>query len=413
MSQKVIYIIIGVLSSILLFRIFLFYQNIHDYESGSVVTWQTRVSASPKLKVNGQQVTLTMPNYQRVVVKFKIIPVISYADTINVRGKIDYFIAENGNRVAYMNYPEFQIVEKGSDSNLIFYFREKIIKFFNSSLPQAWSSLMLGIVFGIKEEMPASFYLDLQKTGLMHVIAASGMNITMLGGFLSAGLILFFRRQVALVLTITGIIIYAVLAGLEPSIVRASIMGILVFIAQMTGRQNSAFLALFLAGFVMLFRSPSLIFDIGFQLSFLATFGLIYLRPVFTLVPKIKNALEKTVVGEDLITTLTAQIITLPILLLNFGSYSLWSIPTNTLILWTVPILMIIGGFAAVVGILIEPLGRLILYLSIPFLLYFTKIVEFFSTFGGQIEIKSLPFIFICGYYLLIFSIILFIRNRK
>lgn len=413
MNQKVIYIIIGVLSSILIFRIFLFYQNIHDYPAGSVVTWQTRVSANPKLKSGGQQVTLTMPNYQRVVVKFKLIPPISYADTINVQGKLDYFVAENGNKVAYMSYPKFQVVKKGADSSLIFYFREKIIQFFNSSLPQAWSSLMLGIVFGIKEEMPAKFYLELQKTGLMHVIAASGMNITMLGGFLSAGLILFFRRQVALFLTIIGIVFYAVLAGLEPSIVRAAIMGILVFMAQMTGRQNSAFLALFMAGFVMLFRSPSLIFDIGFQLSFLATFGLIYLRPVFTLVPKIKKALEKTVVGEDLITTLTAQLMTLPILLLNFGSYSLWSIPANTLLLWTVPILMIIGGFAAVVGIIIEPLGRVILYFSIPFLLYFTKIVEVFSTLGGQIEIKSMPIIFICGYYLLIFSIILFIRKKK
>jgi competence protein ComEC len=354
-----------------------------------------------------------MPNYQRVVVRFKIIPVISYGDMINVQGKLDYFTVENGDRIAYMSYPKFQIVEKGTDSNLILRFREKIIYFFDSNLPQSWAALMLGIVFGIKEEMPKSFYLDLQKTGLMHVIAASGMNITMLGGFLSSGLILFFRRQVALALTITGIIIYAVLAGLEPSIVRAAIMGILVFLAQLTGRQNSAFLALFLAGFIMLFRSPNLILDIGFQLSFLATFGLIYLRPLFTLIPRIKNALEKTVVGEDLVTTLTAQIMTLPILLANFGSYSLISIPVNAIILWTVPILMIIGGISVFVGIIIEPFGRLILYLSVPFLLYFTKIVEFFSTFGGQIELKSLPFIFICGYYLVIFSLILFIRNRK
>jgi hypothetical protein len=104
---------------------------------------------------------------------------------------------------------------------------------------------------------------------------------------------------------------------------------------------------------------------------------------------------------------------TLPILLVNFGSYSLWSMPANAMLLWTVPILMIIGGVSVVVGVIIEPLGRLILYLSIPFLLYFTKIVEVFSSFGGQIELKNLPFIFICGYYLLIFSIILFIRNRK
>jgi competence protein ComEC len=247
----------------------------------------------------------------------------------------------------------------------------------------------------------------------MHVVAASGMNITMLGGFLSVGLVLFLRRQTAIYLTVLGIVIYAVLAGMEPSIVRAAIMGILVFLAQLTGRQSSSFIVLFLAGFIMLMRSPSLIFDIGFQLSFLATFGLIFLRPVFTLIPRIKKLVKRTVIGEDLITTLTAQIMTLPILLFNFGNYSLISIPVNAITLWTVPFLMIIGGVSAILGLFIEPLGRLILYFSIPLLFYFTKIVEVFGSFPGQLQVKSLPIIFILGYYLLVFALVIFIRNKK
>lgn len=414
MSSRIIFIILGFLTLILIFRIFSFYDGVYDYPQGSMISWQTRVLSQPKLKPNGQQVTLSMPNKQRVVVRFSLMSLLNYGDTVNIRGEVDYFIAENGNKVAYMSYPEFQLVKKGTENNPVLIFREKIIIFFNSSLPQDWAALMLGIVFGIKQEMSAGFYLDLQKTGLMHVIAASGMNITMLGGFLSAGLLLFFRRQVAIYLTIIGIIIYAVLAGMEPSIVRAAIMGILVFLAQLTGRQGSGFIALFGAGFVMLMRNPSLIFDIGFQLSFLATFGLIYLRPIFSFTRGgLGRLINKTVIGEDFATTLTAQAMTLPILLYNFGSYSLWSIPVNAIVLWTVPILMIIGGVSAVVGIIIEPVGRLILYLSVPFLLYFTKIVEVFATFPGQVEVKSLPLIFICGYYLMILGIIIYIRNRK
>jgi competence protein ComEC len=271
---------------------------------------------------------------------------------------------------------------------------------------------MLGIVFGIKEEMNPEFYLDLQKVGLVHVIAASGMNITMLGGFLSLFFALFLKRQLAIIMTVLGIIFYAVLAGLEPSIVRAAIMGILVFLAQLTGRQNSSFLALFFAGFVMLMRSPFLILDIGFQLSFLATLGLIYLRPLFGLISSVKR-LEKNVFIEDLTTTLSAQIMTLPILLVNFGTYSLWSIPANAIVLWTVPFLMIIGGISAVIAFIFEPLGRLILYLSMPFLLYFTKIVEVFGGFGGQIEIKSLPIILILGYYLAILALIIHFRKHE
>ena len=103
----------------------------------------------------------------------------------------------------------------------------------------------------------------------------------------------------------------------------------------------------------------------------------------------------------------------MPILLVNFGSYSLWSIPVNAIVLWTIPILMIIGGAAALISFLIEPVARLVLYLSVPFLLYFTKIVEVFGSFPGQINIKSLPFMIILGYYLIILAIIIHFRNRK
>lgn len=413
MNPKIIYLALAFLTGILLVRIIIFYNSVEKYSAGQIISWQTQVTAQPKLKIRGQQVTISMPNYQRVTVNFKLMPTISYGDSLAVRGTLDYFEAEDGRMVAFMNYPEFKIIEKGSESSFIVRMREKIIDFFNSSLPQNYSALMLGIVFGIKEEMTPDFYLDLQKVGLMHVIAASGMNITMLGGFLSMFFTILFRRQLAIVLTILSIIFYACLAGLEPSIVRAAIMGIIVFLAQLSGRQNSSFLALFFAAFIMLMRSPSLLFDVGFQLSFLATFGLIYLRPIFSFIPIFKKFLNKSVLVEDLATTLTAQIMTLPILLINFGSYSFWSIPVNAIVLWTVPILMIIGGISVIIAFVIEPVGRIVLYFSVPFLLYFIKIVDLFGNFQGQIDIKSLPIILVCGYYLLLFSIVMYIKNKR
>ncbi len=413
MSPKFIYLIVACLFILLSIRIALFYSSVEKYPPGQIISWQAKVLTQPKLSVRGQQFSVSMPNSQRVLLNLKLIPQVSYGDSLLIRGKVDYIEVGEGDLIAFMNYPEFRIVEVGREGSFIIRIREHIISFFNSSLPQTYSSLMLGIVFGIKEEMPADFYLDLQKTGLMHVIAASGMNITMLGGFLSLIFAMFFRRQVALILTILGIILYAVLAGLEPSIVRASIMGILVFLAQLTGRQNSSFLALFFAAFLMLMRTPSLILDVGFQLSFLATFGLVYLRPIFAFIPGIKRFSEKSVIVEDLTTTLTAQISTLPILLANFGSYSLWSIPVNAIVLWTVPILMIIGGAAAIISFLIEPMARVVLYFSVPFLLYFTKIVEVFGSFPGQINIKSMSLMIISGYYLIILAIIVYFRNKK
>jgi hypothetical protein len=173
MSGKLIFFILALLSFLLLLRFINFYSGVREYPEDTIVTWQTRVTANPKLKINGQQVSLFLPNSQRVLVRFSLLPQLSYGDRINVRGEVEYFTAmptgrqaENGKSVAYMSYPEFEIVERGRDINPILRFREETIDFFNTSLPQNYSSLMLGIVFGIKEEMAPGFYLDLQKQGL-------------------------------------------------------------------------------------------------------------------------------------------------------------------------------------------------------------------------------------------------------
>lgn len=420
MNTKLIFLALASLSLVLLIRLTLYFANYQAYPENKLITFKTSVTSLPKISSRGQRVSLTLPNSQRISVQFPLDPLLSYADKVKVQGKVQYFKAmpagrqaENGNKIAFMNYPEFRIIEKGTKSNLIFKVRENVTDLFNSSLSVTQSSLLLGIVFGIKQEMPVSFYDKLQKTGLLHVIAASGMNVAMVGGFLVGFFGLFFKRQLALILSIFGILIYAFLAGFEASIVRASIMGVLVISAQLFGRQNSSFLGLFAAGVIMLFLNPSLVFDVGFQLSFMATLGLIYLRPLFTLNQKFKYLIRKSIIGEDLTTTISAQIFTLPILLVNFGSYSLISILVNALLLWTVPIIMAIGGLAALAGLIFEPLGRLISYFSIPLLIYFEKAVNFFGAVDTQFEVKDLSILIICGYYLILFSIIWIIRRKR
>lgn len=413
MNSKLIFLILASSSFLLILRLALHFVNFKPYPQGKTITFETQLQNQPKISNRGQQVSLTMPNSQRVTARLVLNPLLSYGDKIKIEGRLNYFEGENSNKIAFMNYPKFAITEKGNQQNLILKARESIIGFFNSNLNPKYSSLMLGIVFGIKQEMPQGFYDSLQKTGMLHVIAASGMNITMVGGFFLGLFGLFLRRQLALLLTILGILFYALMAGLEPSIVRATVMGILVFSAQLTGRQTSSFLGLFIAGFIMLFKNPSLLFDLGFQLSFMATLGLIYFRPLFFLNQKLKRLIEKSIIGEDLATTISAQVFTLPILLVNFGSYSLTSVLVNAIVLWTVPVIMILGGLSAVLALIVEPLGTLILYLSIPFLLYFEKVVEIFSKWGGQFEIKSLPILVICGYYLILVSTTLFLKQKK
>lgn len=194
-------------------------------------------------------------------------------------------------------------------------------------LPAQDSGLLMGIVFGEKS-LPKSAMKKFQNTGVVHIIAASGMNVSMLTGFVLGTLLLFMRRQYALVATIIIIVFYTGLGQFQPSIVRAAIMGVVALGAGLFGRQNTSFLALMFAAYIMVLWDPSVVTSISFMLSFSATAGILFLDPLFKKVGIVGG------LTEDFRTTLAAQIATTPILLFFFGTYQSASIVTNLLVLW-------------------------------------------------------------------------------
>lgn len=281
--------------------------------------------------------------------------------------------------------------------------RQKLVIFFENSLPAPFSSLMLGIVFGISSQMPKEFMDNLRVAGVMHVIAASGMNVAMVSEFIIVVLSAFLRRQTAMILSLIGIFFYAAISGFSPSILRASIMCSFVFSAQILGRQTLALFNLLATAYIMLMISPDLLTDIGFQLSFISTLGLV-------LIPKIKTLGVLGVIGEDINTTISAQIATLPILLANFGTYSVFSLAANALVLWTIPFLMIIGAISVFVGLIFQQAGHAILLLALPPLWYFKEVVTFFGKFS-PIQLQTLSWQFTLGYYLLLSSFLIFSKR--
>jgi predicted membrane metal-binding protein len=121
-----------------------------------------------------------------------------------------------------MYFPKIETTNNPSNifqSNLknVNVLREKLITLFSKTLPSPSSSLLLGIIFGIKEQMPKDFNDNLRTSGVFHVIAASGMNVTLIGGFIGTLFAFFLKRQIAIGLSILGIMFYVVLAGLEKS----------------------------------------------------------------------------------------------------------------------------------------------------------------------------------------------------
>lgn len=386
----------------LCFRLFFFFNDKGEkLQDGQVLNFEATLFSEPKISGKAQKFNVDYKS-TRIFITTSLFPEYHYSDKIKISGTLKVKLLESKNTFYSMNFPKIEA--KNEDKNFVLAvtgtIRQKIISFFNKNLSPNQAGLILGIVFGIKEGIPKDFFNDLRQVGVLHVIAASGMNVTMTAGFLSSIFFLFLQRQAALIVTIFGILFYALLAGLEPSIVRASIMGIVVFIAQILGRQSWPALALFLTGYVMLLSDPSLIFDIGFQLSFLATFGLLYLKPMFDH-PFL----------DSFQTTIVAQAATLPVIIVNFGTYSLWSVLVNGLVLWTVPFLMVLGGISSVLSFVIDPIARLILMLSLPILIYFEMFIKFFSSLGGIIKITELNWGIIIGYYLIAGGLIL-VRRR-
>ena len=227
--------------------------------------------------------------------------------------------------------------------------KSHIKEIYRSVLNPKDADLLIGVVFG--ENLTKTSKEKFIQTGVLHVVAASGMNVSMLTSFLLGTLVVFLRRQYALIVTSVIVLFYVALADFQPSIIRAAIMALFALSAGLIGRQNTSLLALSFAAFAMIFWEPRVLSSISFILSFSATLGIILLDPI------LKRGLFKHYFFEDFRTTISAQIATTPILLFFFGTYSPISIIVNFLVLWTVPPLMVLGGISAAASFISKSLA--------------------------------------------------------
>lgn len=389
-----------------------FYRTLPKYHEGERYQVIGTVQEEPKLAFGKQNVKVKTAEGFRLTVVTGVAPLYQYGDILQIDGVFTKKQFQNFEYwVAY--FPTLQKTQ--IDHNFVtagaYSLRSEAKKLYESTLPPVSSSLLLGIVLGGKHGMPEEFHENLQTVGVLHVIAASGMNVSFVAAFLVAGLGRFFRRPVALFTAVVGIGFYVIVAGFEPSIVRAAIMSTLAMVAAILGRQSIALITLFITGYCMLLVSPGLWEDRGFQLSFLSTLGILAVKPL--LFPKSGLAgVGGFSVKEDIGTTTAAQIAALPILLGVFGNYGLLSIGVNALVLWTIPILMTLGSLAIIFGSIFEPLGKLYLFVSFPFLWFFEMVVTFFGGIGWVLTIPQIsPAVWI-GYYLLL-TAWLFAKRKK
>lgn len=215
-----------------------------------------------------------------------------------------------------------------------------------SAMPKDEAGVVLGIVLGIKSDLPSWMYNKLVKSGTIHIMVASGYNVMVVGSFVMALMVFVINRRVAIWLAIVVMAVYSVLAGWQPPVVRALIMGSVLMIGGVYGRRGKSLDALLLTMVIMFLFDPSVLESISFWLSVSACVGIFWLHPLIESRLSDKSYLfSKT----ELLSTLSAQITTMPIILGAFGRMSLIALLSNTLILPLVPILMLMGVLTIVV----------------------------------------------------------------
>ena len=291
----------------------------------------------------------------------------------------------------------------------IFAFRGRARTVIAQILPEPSASLLTGILLGDDAGLPVDVQNDFRSTGTTHIIAISGYNITILIGLLSAITIGFVGLRRAFYIMVIGLTAYAVMVGGSASVVRATVMGLLMLWADYLGRQYAAPNALFASGLVMTALDPNTLFDIGFQLSFVATLGLmIYARPFANVTEKwltrlFSNALARQIVGvlnDAVLVTLAAQLATLPLLMLYFRQLSIVSLIVNPLALPAQTGVMVFGLLALGGGLLAIPIGQVLGWLAWVFLAWTLGVIHLFASLpGAALPLDYFSPIWIAAYY--------------
>ena len=406
------------------------------------------ISGEPDVRDTYQKIKIKSENSVLLVITSRY-PEYKYLDKIKITGNLEapseteYFSYKNylmkDGIYSMMNFPKVELANRDPISiknrdrvsisasaiySGILWFKQKLRESIRHNFLPPQSLILEGTILGDNGAMTNDLKNKLNITGLRHVIAVSGTHVVILGSIIMSLLLAFgFWRGQAFYIAIIFICLYIILTGLPASGVRAGIMGGLYLLAQKLGRQSMGSRVIASACAVMLLINPLLLFyDVGFQLSFLAVMGLIYLEPIiknllllgirffrkkiFPAMVDDRQSLQEKHGWENFVsivsTTFAAQIFTLPIMIYNFGNISFVSPITNILIMPVVYWLMVFGFLSSLLGAVSHLLGQIV---SVPcwFLLtYFVKVIDIFSKPWAIKTMQNVSWLWLLLSYLLI-----------
>lgn len=302
---------------------------------------------------------------------------------------------------------EVRTVECSSNKDSLLSIRTKLEEVIQRAIPEPESSLLIGIILGSKREFSERFDSAIRNTGVSHIVAASGYNISIL--LLSVEKFLsFLSKRSRVTFQLIFVWIYTVIAGMSASLLRASTMTTIYLVSVLTSRSSSRHISVFLCITVLLMFNPFLIYDIGFLLSLFSTISLIYF------LTSIDRESIPRIFRNYLLPTLSCTLFTLPITVSTFNQVSLVSILVNFLVLPVIESTMI-WGILSVISYMIFPSCRILLLVPYLQLLVFKNIVLLFSHVPTlNIVINPVVLLLVSYIFLILFCISMYpIKNEK
>ncbi len=325
---------------------------IHLNDNGEVYEFVGRICFEPDYRRDDIRYVVCPEDFPgRFLLKTSVYEKFGYGDSLRLRGvftepfEMDEFSYKNYLRIFNVS-SIFELrgtvkrVKGGSGvMNRLFRFKIGLLEFYESKLNEPASSLVAGLLLGSRKGFSDEVMDQFNRTGLTHIIAVSGYNISIIILILTS-LLKFVPRQIRFWIIGLFLLAFMAITSFTASVIRAVAMGIISLAALEVGEDYNFARALFIVAFGMAMWNPAFLFyDAGFHLSFLATLGVVYLAKYldFKFVP------DAFGLREAFVLTIAAQIATLPILIISFGRVSVISPVANLLVAPFVPIVMLCG----------------------------------------------------------------------
>lgn len=368
-------------------------------KEGQEVVLTGKITEIPDIRESSQRLTVQTEK-EKVLAIAQLFPEISYGETVEVRGIVarpesfdtgggrvfnyDKFLAKDGIFVLLNNAHVAKVDGRLTVRDHLFGFltdvRTTFIEGLERALPEPHAGLASGMLVGGKQGLGKTLLDVFTVTGLVHIVVLSGYNIMIIAEAVMRSTS-FLPRRGALVISFILVAAFVFAAGAGSAALRAGIMAGVALFARATGNTYNALRALAAAALLMLVVNPFLLaFDPGFQLSIIATLGLILGGP---LIEQFISIIKPVLVREVLATTMAAQLFVLPLLLFQTGNLSLVTLPANILILPAVPIAMLLAFIAGCVALIAGSIGP---YVGIPAYLVLTYVI------AAAELLASLPF---------------------